>query len=94
MTLYENNIGRVGPPVQGINIKLENWEEWKYRVTDNPSMFNYDNGDKPRPRGEVLIGGRNITDGYYKQKEKIVEEFFVDSDGVCLFRSGDIGEVE
>ena len=28
-----------------------NWEEGNYRVTD-----------KPHPRGEVLIGGKNITE--------------------------------
>ena len=47
MQLEEGTVGRVGPPVQGINIRLENWEEGNYRVTDSP-----------RPRGEILIGGR------------------------------------
>ena len=83
MTLDENSTGRVGPPIQGINIRLENWEEGNYRVTD-----------KPRPRGEILIGGKNITAGYYKQPEKTAEEYFVDSHGMRWFRSGDIGEVE
>ena len=50
--------------------------------------------DKPRPRGEVLIGGRNITAGYYKQPQKTADEYFVDGEGMRWFRSGDIGQVE
>ena len=50
--------------------------------------------DKPRPRGEVLIGGKNITAGYYKQPQKTAEEYFVDTEGIRWFRSGDIGQVE
>ena len=38
----EHSTGTVGPPVQGVHIRLENWEEGNYRVTD-----------KPRPRGEL-----------------------------------------
>ena len=45
--------GKVGPPQQGMQIKLVNWEEGNYRVTD-----------KPRPRGEVIIGGNSVADGY------------------------------
>ena len=43
---------KVGPPVQGAQIKLVNWEDGGYKVTD-----------KPNPRGEIHIGGRFITDG-------------------------------
>ena len=42
----------VGPPNVGMQIALVNWEEGNYRVTD-----------KPRPRGEVVIGGGSITQG-------------------------------
>merc|ERR1712126_141834 len=83
MTLDENSTGRVGPPVKGAQIRLANWEEGNYRVTD-----------KPRPRGEVLIGGGNITAGYFKQPEKTAEEYFVDKEGIRWFRSGDIGQIE
>ena len=41
-----------GAPVQGAQIKLINWEEGGYNVTD-----------KPNPRGEIHIGGNFITDG-------------------------------
>ena len=50
--------------------------------------------DKPRPRGEVLIGGRNITAGYFKQPDKTADEYFVDKEGIRWFKSGDIGQVE
>ena len=36
-------LGRVGPPVQNTRVKLINWEEGNYRITD-----------KPHPRGEVI----------------------------------------
>jgi len=75
--------GRVGPPVRGVNIRLVNWEEGNYRVTD-----------RPRPRGEILISGGNVTAGYYKQPGKTREEYFTDEAGVRWFKSGDIGQVE
>jgi len=83
MQLDEMSLGTVGPPVMGVNIRLENWEEGNYRVTD-----------KPRPRGEIIIGGNNITAGYYKLPEKTEEEYFNDDQGRRWFRSGDIGQIE
>ena len=47
------SVGKVGPPNQAMQIKLVNWEEGNYRVTD-----------KPRPRGEIIIGGNSVADGY------------------------------
>ena len=43
--------GGVGPPLQGVQIRLVNWEEGGYRVTDSP------------PRGEIVIGGGNVATG-------------------------------
>jgi len=83
MQFEENSVGRVGPPVQGINIRLEDWEEGNYRVTD-----------KPWPRGEIIIGGGNITAGYYKMPEKTNEEYYNDPSGRRWFKSGDIGQIE
>ena len=82
MGMDENSTGRVGPPCQGIRIRLENWEEGNYRVTD-----------EPRPRGEIVIGGANITEGYYKLPGKTNEDYFFD-EGLRWFRSGDIGQME
>ena len=44
--------GTVGPPNPGSQIMLVNWEEGNYKVTD-----------KPRPRGEVIIGGQAVALG-------------------------------
>lgn len=70
-----------GGPLTCCDIKLVNWEEGNYRVTDSPN-----------PRGEIHIGGSNIVAGYYKQKERTLEDFYVE-DGRQWFRTGDIGEV-
>eukprot|EP00088_Acartia_fossae_P008574 TRINITY_DN14113_c1_g1_i4.p1 TRINITY_DN14113_c1_g1~~TRINITY_DN14113_c1_g1_i4.p1 ORF type:complete len:697 (+),score=216.34 TRINITY_DN14113_c1_g1_i4:275-2092(+) len=82
MQLDENSTGRVGPPVQNTRVKLVNWEEGNYRVTD-----------KPHPRGEVILGGNNVATGYYKLPDKTEEEFYTDENGLRWFKTGDIGEM-
>jgi len=72
--------GRVGSPLQGVDIKLVNWEEGGYTVRD-----------KPCPRGEIIIGGGCVAKEYYLMPEKTQEEFF-DRDGKRWFRTGDIGQ--
>lgn len=52
----------------------------------------YTSKDKPNPRGEVLIGGPNVTMGYFKYESKD-EDFFVDENGQRWFCTGDVGEV-
>ncbi|KAK9869381.1 hypothetical protein WA026_003137 [Henosepilachna vigintioctopunctata] len=76
------SFGRVGGPTTVSDIKLVNWEEGNYRVTD-----------KPYPRGEIIIGGDNISAGYYKLPDKTNEEFY-EADGRRWFKTGDIGEVQ
>jgi acyl-CoA synthetase (AMP-forming)/AMP-acid ligase II len=44
-TMDDNSTGRVGPPLEGVKLKLINWEEGNYKVTD-----------KPLPRGEIHVG--------------------------------------
>uniref|UniRef100_A0AAX7VY23 long-chain-fatty-acid--CoA ligase n=1 Tax=Astatotilapia calliptera TaxID=8154 RepID=A0AAX7VY23_ASTCA len=56
------------------------------------SECGYYSTDKPNPRGEILIGGPNVTMGYYKSKGKIQDDFFVDKNGQRWFCTGDIGE--
>merc|ERR1719215_2310699 len=63
----------------GIDIKLVNWEEGNYRVTD-----------RPHPRGEICIGGPTVAKGYFKL-DKQTEESFFEEGGKRWFRSGDIG---
>jgi len=83
MSCKENSVGRVGPPVQDVHIKLVNWEEGNYKVTDRPC-----------PRGEVFIGGNNVAAGYYENEAKTKEEFFTDDEGRRWFKTGDIGQFE
>lgn len=52
----------------------------------------YYSTDKPNPRGEILIGGPNVTMGYYKNLTKNRNDFFVDEKGQRWFCTGDIGE--
>ncbi|KAF7269240.1 acyl-CoA synthetase long-chain isoform X2 [Rhynchophorus ferrugineus] len=78
---YDTELGRVGATTTVCEIKIVNWEEGNYRVTD-----------KPYPRGEIIVGGDNVSAGYYKSPGKTQEEFY-DADGKRWFKTGDIGEV-
>lgn len=78
---YDRSTGRVGAPAKVCDIALESWEEANYRVTDHPY-----------PRGEICIGGDNVSAGYYKLPDKTKEDFF-SKDGKQWFRTGDIGEI-
>lgn len=78
----ELSIGGVGPPLQGVQIKLVDWEEGGYRASDNP------------PRGEIYIGAENVAIGYYNMPQKTAEDFYTDSEGVRWFKTGDIGQIE
>jgi long-chain acyl-CoA synthetase len=77
----DKTYGRVGAPSSLIDLKLVNWEEGNYRVTN-----------KPYPQGEIIIGSESIAKGYYKLPELTAENFF-EEDGKRWFRTGDIGEV-
>ncbi|ESP04960.1 hypothetical protein LOTGIDRAFT_205986 [Lottia gigantea] len=76
------SLGRVGAPLICNEIKLRDWPDG-----------NYTNKDTPFPRGEILIGGGNITMGYYKNQEK-TEEDFMEKNGMRYFCTGDIGQFE
>ena len=43
----DRTTGRAGAPLMNVRIKIVNWEEGNYLVTD-----------KPHPRGEIHVGGR------------------------------------
>ncbi|KAL0973373.1 hypothetical protein UPYG_G00202590 [Umbra pygmaea] len=79
--MWDYSTGRVGGPLVCSEIKLKDWVEGGYRSTDTPN-----------PRGEILIGGPNVTMGYYKNKANN-QDFFVDDSGQRWFCTGDIGEV-
>ncbi|THU70946.1 hypothetical protein C4D60_Mb08t30340 [Musa balbisiana] len=59
---------------------LIDWAEGGYLVTDSPM-----------PRGEIVIGGPNVTLGYFKNEEKTKEVYKVDERGMRWFYTGDIG---
>jgi len=73
--------GRVGPPLQDVNIRLVSWEEGGYRVTDSEGA-----------RGEIVIGGAHVAKEYYNLPDKTEEEFFEDA-GKRWFKTGDIGQM-
>ncbi|XP_043983531.1 long-chain-fatty-acid--CoA ligase 4 isoform X1 [Gambusia affinis] len=73
--------GRVGAPLICCEIKLRDWAEGGYTSKD-----------KPHPRGEILIGGPNVTMGYFRQDGND-QDYFTDENGQRWFCTGDIGEV-
>ncbi|GBM33180.1 Long-chain-fatty-acid--CoA ligase 3, partial [Araneus ventricosus] len=75
------SIGRVGAPVSTCKLRLVNWEEGNYFVTD-----------KPNPRGEIVIGGDCITLGYFKNHKQTQEAFKIEGGNRWVY-TGDIGEV-
>lgn len=70
--------GHVGGPIDCCKVRLRSVPEMNYRVED-----------KPYPRGEILMTGANVFEGYYKNEEKTKECF--DEDG--WFCSGDVGMI-
>jgi len=74
------DVGVCGGPMAGMEIRLVNWDEGNYKITD-----------KPNPRGELILGGNTVTRGYFKNEEKTAEDFFIEN-GKQFFKSGDIGE--
>ncbi|KAM7253428.1 hypothetical protein ACFE04_026046 [Oxalis oulophora] len=75
------SVGRVGAPLPCSFVKLIDWPEGGYLITD-----------KPMPRGEIVIGGPNVTLGYFKNEEKTKEVYMVDGKGMRWFCTGDIGQ--
>ncbi|XP_067454869.1 long-chain-fatty-acid--CoA ligase 4 [Thunnus thynnus] len=73
--------GRVGAPLICCEVRLRDWAEGGYTSRD-----------KPNPRGEILIGGPNVTMGYYRN-ESNNQDFFVDEKGQRWFCTGDVGEI-
>ncbi|KAK9270198.1 hypothetical protein L1049_025774 [Liquidambar formosana] len=77
----DTSVGRVGAPLPCSFIKLIDWPEGGYLTSNSPM-----------PRGEIIIGGPNVTVGYFKNEEKTNEEYKVDERGMRWFYTGDIGQ--
>lgn len=71
----------IGYPMPGVSIRLINWTEGGYLVTDSP-----------HPRGEVVIGAQWIAQGYFKRPTESEENFHFEN-GLHWWRSGDIGQM-
>ncbi|CAF1080787.1 unnamed protein product [Rotaria sordida] len=78
---FDTSVGRAGYPLVSCEIRLIDWEEGHYHNTD-----------KPNPRGEILIGGKVVADGYYAGASK-ENANFKEIDGTKYFCTGDIGEI-
>lgn len=68
--------------MEGANIRLIDWKEGGYTIND-----------KPNPRGEILLSGDSIAQGYFDLEEETKSVFKVDNNGIRWFYSGDIGEM-
>jgi long-chain acyl-CoA synthetase len=71
---YDLQKENVGGLLSVCEVKLRDVDPWKHT-------------DQPHPRGEVLIRGPTITQGYYNQPEKTKEAFLDDG----WFATGDVG---
>ncbi|KAK7049799.1 Long-chain-fatty-acid--CoA ligase 4, partial [Halocaridina rubra] len=74
--------GKTGGPNLGVLMKLVDWEEGNYMVSD-----------KPFPRGEIIVGGPVVAKGYFNLAEENKASFY-EENGIRCFRTGDIGEID
>ncbi|KAG5667342.1 hypothetical protein PVAND_015325 [Polypedilum vanderplanki] len=81
MDTEDMSVGRSGCPATTSHVRLVNWEEGNYYVTN-----------RPNPQGELIIGGENVTDGYFKMPEETKAAFF-EEDGRRWFKTGDVAEI-
>lgn len=82
MTIDDLSNGNCGSPLEGTYGKLVDWPEGGYTTKD-----------KPYPRGELLLGGSSITNGYFEMPEETAESY-IEEDGKRWFLSGDIAAVD
>ncbi|KAJ8338405.1 hypothetical protein SKAU_G00373710 [Synaphobranchus kaupii] len=78
----DRTTGRVGAPLICCEIKLRGLGRGGLHQTRQA----------PPPEGEILIGGPNVTMGYYRSKGSKNEDFFTDEAGQRWFCTGDVGE--
>lgn len=90
----DNSANSVGPPSVSTCIRLADWPEGNYLNSD------ISRPEVGMPRGEVLIGGHGLAQGYYinpnspnEEFQKKNEEDWITIQGIRFFRSGDIGQI-
>lgn len=75
--------GRCGKPLRGVYVKLEDWPEGGYFCRD-----------KPRPRGELVVGSESNSFGYLTSTKSEAELYSYDSKHkIIWFKTGDIVQV-
>jgi len=93
----DNGVCNVGGPVSSACIRLRDWPEGNYQWADK------DKEGVMMPRGEILIGGPSVCNGYLvdedgdpaeadKMRQKNAEEF-LEIRGVRYFATGDVGQI-
>ena len=75
------DVGQVGAPLPMVAIKIRSWDEGNYTIDDAEG-----------PRGEIVVGGDHVAEGYYQMPE-LTESDFEISNGRRWFLTGDIGQV-
>jgi long-subunit acyl-CoA synthetase (AMP-forming) len=82
--IYRENLSRnilmiasILCPTPGTRVRLEDWEEFRA-------------SDRPYPRGRLVLGGELVCKGYLNRAALSAETFYVDSNFVNWFRTGDI----
>lgn len=79
---YESDCGQLHA---GVQMMIQDWEEGDYRVNN-----------QPHARGELVVGGKHVSIGYFKREEESAESFFPDpiDPEIKWFRTGDIVQVD
>jgi len=90
----DNTPGQVGAPTPATYVRLRDWEEGGYTNAD------LDRPEVGMRRGEVLVGGPTVCQGYWIDErspdEEVArknEEDFLTIDGQRYFCTGDVGQV-
>lgn len=71
--------GSVGSLVQGLQIKLESWDEGGYSIFDEEG-----------PKGDIHVGGERVSIGYFEQRGKTRSNFY-EVEGKVWNKTDDIG---
>ena len=84
MAPNDPRLGCVGPANPGVDLRLRDCPELGYMSTD-----------MPYPRGEIMIRGKAVFDGYEGDEKKTKETFLDDDDGKGPWLlTGDVGRVD
>lgn len=82
MNHNDHTLSKVGGPMYGLKVKLVDWTEGGYCVSD-----------KPNPRGEIHLSSESMSVGYFKLEHLTDQCYYLDEEGERWFRTGDIGEL-